>query len=50
MAENVPLMAWKFISDNADGNSSSDWKKNVQTGVAEFKSSILKTIQEDNLN
>ncbi len=39
--ENLPLLAWKYISDGADGNSSRDWKKNVKIGVTEFKSKVL---------
>ena len=43
--ENVPLIAWKYISDNADGNSSSDWKKNVRSGTTAFKSQVIEWIK-----
>ena len=43
--ENVPLIAWKYISDNADGNSSSDWKKNVRSGTIAFKSQVIEWIK-----
>ena len=39
--EGVPLYSWKFISDNADGNSSKDWEQNVARGVAAFKKLVL---------
>ena len=39
--EGIPLYSWKFISDNADGNSSRDWERNVATGLNEFKKSVL---------
>ena len=39
--EGIPLYSWKFISDHADGNSSSDWERNVAKGVNEFKKSVL---------
>jgi len=39
--EGIPLYAWKFISDHADGNSPNDWERNVAMGVNEFKKSVL---------
>ena len=39
--ESIPLYSWKFISDNADGNSFHDWERNVSRGVAVFKKSVL---------
>lgn len=39
--ERVPLYSWKFISDNADGNSPRDWERNVNRGVVEFKKAVL---------
>ena len=39
--EGVPLYSWKFISDQADGNSPSDWERNVAFGVNEFKECVL---------
>ena len=39
--ERIPLYSWKFISDNADSNSSKDWENNVNLGAKEFKKSIL---------
>ena len=39
--EDIPLYSWKYISDYADSNSSSDWEKNVAMGVTEFKNSVL---------
>ena len=39
--EGIPLYSWKFISDHADGNSSSDWERNVALGINEFKKSVL---------
>ena len=39
--ENTPLFSWKFISDQADGDSPKDWEKNVSRGVEAFKTSVL---------
>ena len=39
--EGIPLYSWKFISDHADGNSPSDWERNVASGAIEFKKSVL---------
>jgi adenosylhomocysteine nucleosidase len=39
--ENVPLFSWKYISDQADGNSPKDWENNVSRGVKAFKNIVL---------
>ena len=39
--ENTPLFSWKYISDQADGNSSKDWENNVSRGVEAFKNIVL---------
>ena len=39
--EGIPLYSWKFISDQADSDSSKDWERNVAMGVNEFKKSVL---------
>jgi adenosylhomocysteine nucleosidase len=39
--ESVPLFSWKYISDQADGNSPKDWESNVSRGVEAFKNIVL---------
>ena len=39
--EACPLYSWKFISDNADKNSSKDWERNVSLGINEFTKNVL---------
>ena len=39
--EACPLYSWKFISDNADNNSSKDWERNVSRGINEFTKNVL---------
>jgi adenosylhomocysteine nucleosidase len=39
--ESVPLFSWKYISDQADGNSPKHWESNVSRGVEAFKNIVL---------
>ena len=36
----VPFISFKYITDNADGNSSKDWEENCSDGIKKFKEII----------
>ena len=38
--ENIDFQCFKYISDNADENSSKDWKKNLKLGAKAFSNFI----------
>ena len=41
----IPFIAFKYISDGANTNSSQDWSKNLTFGIQKFQQQILKKIQ-----
>ena len=41
----VPWRAFKYISDNADGNAAHDWRRNVSRGVDEFYERLGQTLR-----
>ena len=38
---NVPFVSYKYISDNADDDSPSDWEKNLADGILKFEEEVL---------
>ena len=38
---NVPFVSYKYISDNADDDSPSDWEKNLADGIVKFEEEVL---------
>jgi adenosylhomocysteine nucleosidase len=45
--ERIPLMSWKFISDNADVSSPDAWEKNVTRGAKVFEELVLAKILKE---
>lgn len=42
MKKKIDFLCFKYVSDNADGNASTNWKKNVSLGKNLFKEKFLK--------
>tara|TARA_B100001996_G_C18665223_1_gene594628 strand:+ start:534 stop:1133 length:600 start_codon:yes stop_codon:yes gene_type:complete len=48
---NIPFISFKYISDGADSNSSSDWNANISSGYQKFSQLVLeKIVQYNELN
>ena len=44
---NVPFISFKYITDNANEYSASDWKDNCADGIVEFKEKVLLKIKKE---
>ena len=44
---NVPFISFKYITDNANEHSASDWKDNCADGIVEFKEKVLLKIKKE---